>query len=156
MDLGLIGVWSGTLRNGERSAVVKACAELEDLGYGTIWFPGGQPDGYAEHVQALLDGTRHALVAPGIVNIWTHPAEGVAAQHHAFNTKHPGRYLLGLGVSHHHVVERAGMQYARPMQKMKEYLDSLDRAATPVPCDPVPVEFGAFSPPVSAQPCSST
>jgi probable F420-dependent oxidoreductase len=39
MDLGLIGVWSGALRGAERSAVLDAAAEIEDLGYGTIWFP---------------------------------------------------------------------------------------------------------------------
>ncbi|HEY0583636.1 MAG TPA: LLM class F420-dependent oxidoreductase, partial [Chloroflexota bacterium] len=73
MQLGTIGVWSGVLRNGERAAVLEAAAELEELGYGTIWFPAGPPDGLAEHIQAILDHTRHAVVATGIVNIWTHP-----------------------------------------------------------------------------------
>src|SRR3989441_8048333 len=31
MDLGMFGVWSGALRNGERSAVLEAAAELEEL-----------------------------------------------------------------------------------------------------------------------------
>ena len=42
MNLGSFGVWSGALRNGARAAVLDAAAELEQLGYGTIWFPGGQ------------------------------------------------------------------------------------------------------------------
>jgi probable F420-dependent oxidoreductase len=133
MDLGRIGVWSGALRNGERSAVLDAAAELEDLGYGTIWFPGGAHEGLAEHIESLLQRTRRVVVATGIVNIWTHPATEVAAEHHALTTAHPGRFLLGLGVSHQPVVERSGLTYERPLKKMASYLDELDAAPHPVP-----------------------
>ncbi len=135
MDLGLFGVWSGALRNGERAAVLDAAAELEELGYGTIWFPGGQHEGLAEHISSILQRTRRVVVATGIVNIWTHPAAEIAAEHHALTRAHPGRFLLGLGVSHQHVVERSGLRYQRPLQKMIAYLDELDAAPTPVPID---------------------
>jgi probable F420-dependent oxidoreductase len=133
MDLGSIGVWSGPLRNGERSAVLDASAELEDLGYGTIWFPAGAHEGLAEHIESILQRTRRIVVATGIVNIWTHPAAEIAAEHHALSTAHPGRFLLGLGVSHQGVVERSGLTYERPLQKMTSYLDALDAAPHPVP-----------------------
>src|SRR5712691_5389100 len=74
MDLGTIGVWSGALRNGERGAILDAAAELEDLGYGTIWFPGGGHEGLADHIMAILGRTKRVIVATGIVSIWTHPA----------------------------------------------------------------------------------
>src|SRR5205807_4444253 len=45
------------------------------------------------------------------------------------------RFLLGLGVSHQHVVERSGLHYQRPLQKMIAYLDELDAAPIPVPID---------------------
>jgi probable F420-dependent oxidoreductase len=135
MDLGLFGVWSSALRNGERAAILDAAAELEDLGYGTIWFPGGQHEGLAEHISSILQRTRRVVVATGIVNIWTHPAAEVAAEHLAITRAHPGRFLLGLGVSHQHVVERSGLHYQRPLQQMIAYLDELDSAATPVPID---------------------
>src|ERR671923_11204 len=133
MNLGAIGVWSGGLRSGERGAVTAAAQELEGLGYGTLWFPGGQPAGLADHIQAMLQATQRVVVATGIVNIWTHPAAEVAAEHHALQQAHPGRFLLGLGVSHQHVVERAGLSYQRPLQKMRAYLDELDAAPMPVP-----------------------
>jgi probable F420-dependent oxidoreductase len=135
MDLGLFGVWSGALRNGERTAVVDAAAELEELGYGTIWFPAAQHEGLADHIMSILQGTRRVVVATGIVNIWTHPAAEIAAEHHAITRAHPGRFLLGLGVSHQHVVDGSGWRYARPLQKMIAYLDELDSAPTPVPID---------------------
>jgi probable F420-dependent oxidoreductase len=135
MDLGLFGVWSGLLRNGERGAMLAAAAELEALGYGTIWFPGGQHQGLAEHISSLLEHTRRVVVATGIVNIWTHPAAEIAAEHHAITQAYPGRFLLGLGVSHQRVVEASGLRYERPLEKMIAYLDELDAAPTPVPVE---------------------
>jgi probable F420-dependent oxidoreductase len=135
MNLGTIGVWSGALRNGERSAILDASAELEDLGYGTIWFPGGAHEGLAEHILAILGSTRRVVVATGIVSIWTHPAAAIAAAHHAITQAHPGRFLLGVGISHRQVVEGSGLKYARPLAKLIEYLDELDAAPTPVPIE---------------------
>ena len=80
-----------------------------------------------------MQRTRRVVVATGIVNIWTHPAAEVAAEHHAITTAHPGRFLLGLGVSHQGVVERSGLTYERPLAKMAGYLDELDAAPNPVP-----------------------
>ena len=135
MNLGSVGVWSGLLRNGERSAILEAAAELEELGYGTLWMPGGQHQGLAEHLQALLERTRRAVVATGIVSIWTHPASAVAAMHNSLTQAYPGRFLLGIGISHQNVVENAGLQYAKPLQRLRSYLDELDAAPTPVPID---------------------
>src|SRR5947209_4107459 len=132
MQLGPIGVWSGALRNGEPGAMQAAAVELEELGYGTIWFPGGPPAGLAEHILGLLERTQRVVVATGIVNIWTHPADRIAAQHHTITQAYPGRFLLGIGVSHEGVVAASGLKYERPFQKMVEYLDALDTAQTPV------------------------
>ena len=110
-------------------------AELEQLGYGTIWFPGGGRAGLADHIASLLQATRRVTVATGIVNIWTHPAAEIAAEHQAIAQAHPGRFLLGLGISHQRVVEGAGLTYERPLQKMRSYLDELDAAPTPVPVE---------------------
>ena len=135
MDLGPFGVWSGALRSGERSAVLAAAAELEELGYGTIWFPAAQHEGLADHISSILQHTKRVVVATGIVNIWTHPAPEIAAEHHAITQAYPGRFLLGLGVSHRDVVERSGLHYEHPLRKMIAYLDELDSAPTPVPIE---------------------
>jgi probable F420-dependent oxidoreductase len=133
MELGPIGGWSGALRRGERQAVLEASAELEDMGYGTLWFPGAQHEGLADHIQAMLAATRKVVVATGIVSVWTHPALEIAAEHHAITRGYPDRFLLGLGISHQRVVEGAGLAYQKPLQKLRTYLDELDAAATPVP-----------------------
>ena len=134
MDLGSVGVWSATLRR-DRPEVREAVAELEQLGYGAIWFPGGPPAGLPETIQSLLESTRKTVVAPGIVSVWVHPAPDIAALHHRLTQAYPGRFLLGLGISHQPSVENAGIKYERPLRKLASYLDELDAAPTPVPID---------------------
>ncbi|MGH2363483.1 MAG: LLM class F420-dependent oxidoreductase [Chloroflexota bacterium] len=133
MDLGSIGVWSFALRNGDQAQICEAAVELEELGYGTIWFPGGRHEGLAELVNAILGATKRLVVATGIVSVWTNEASDIAADHAAIQKAHPGRFLLGLGVSHAMAVERSGLHYDKPLQKMVSYLDELDHAAQPVP-----------------------
>ena len=131
MELGRIGIW-GRHFWGERARVMEAAAELEELGYGALWFPNA-PSMF-ERARDLLDATRRVVIAPGIASIWTHTATDAAAAHNALTHAHPGRFLLGLGVSHAHVVDREEPgRYYRPLARMREYLDSLDAAPTPVP-----------------------
>jgi probable F420-dependent oxidoreductase len=81
----------------------------------------------------LLDATRRPVVATGILNVWMHEAGDVATGHAELTAAHPGRFLLGLGVSHAPAVERSNQQYRKPFSKMVESLDALDAATPPVP-----------------------
>ena len=131
MELGPIGIWSSQLW-GERATVMEAAAELEALGYGALWFPNRAA--MFERARDLLDATSRVVVATGIASIWMHSAAEVAAAHHSIREAHPGRFLLGLGVSHAHLVDRNEPgRYSRPLEKMREYLDRLGAAPTPVP-----------------------
>lgn len=47
--------------------------------------------------------------------------------------RHPGRMLLGLGSSHAPLVEATDRRYLRPFSAMRDYLDALDAAPSPVP-----------------------
>jgi probable F420-dependent oxidoreductase len=126
--LGRIGIWSNKLRYHEdRAAVADAAAELDELGYGTLWLPdvGGDVLGDCEHV---LDATRRVAVATGILNIWMHEAPAIAAGIAALDERHPDRFLLGLGASHATLVAA----YERPYSSMVSYLDALDVASPTV------------------------
>ncbi len=130
-QLGRIGIWSSAFW-AEREDAQRAARELERLGYGTLWFPNRAS--IFDRARDLLDATSRVVVAPGIASIWMHPAEQVAAAHHRLTQAHPQRFLLGLGVSHEHLVnsQQAG-RYTRPVEHMLAYLDALDSAPTPVP-----------------------
>jgi probable F420-dependent oxidoreductase len=131
MQLGRIGIWS-SLFWGDRGAAKEAAAQLEQLGYGALWFPNRSA--LFELAGELLEATQRIVIAPGIASIWTHPADEVTKAHHTLAQTYPNRFLLGLGVSHAHLVNRkAPGRYDRPFERMREYLDSLDAAPTPVP-----------------------
>jgi probable F420-dependent oxidoreductase len=130
---GEIGIWSGWLRDADPGEAAEAAAELEEIGYGTIWLPGRGPEGIEERVRLLLGSTKRITVATGILSIWAHPAEPTAALHARIVSEFPDRFLLGIGVSHAPLVERAGQDYRRPLSAMIAYLDALDAAVEPVP-----------------------
>jgi probable F420-dependent oxidoreductase len=130
------GIWSSALRYGDASEAAEAAAELEELGYRALWIPDVGGDVFGP-IANLLAATRTATVATGILNIWLHPATETAAQHAALTEEHGERFLVGLGVSHAHLIDRvldAGT-YRRPLAQMRAYLDDLDRADPPLPAE---------------------
>ena len=54
----------------------------------------------------VLDATERVVVATGILNLWMHEPADVADGHHTLTTAHPGRFLLGIGVSHASLIDR--------------------------------------------------
>ena len=134
MDLHGTGVWSGALRYGDRPAVLDAAAELEGLGYSALWVPGGVGGDVFGDCRALLDATERVTVATGILNLWMHEPAEVATGHAALTAAYPGRFLLGVGVSHSALVDRDEEgRYQKPIAVTKSYLDALDAADPPVP-----------------------
>lgn len=133
ITLGRFGIWSGQLRFGDAAEAGEAAAELEDLGFDALWIPGGIGGAVFDDCERLLAATEHVVVATGIVNIWMHTPDEAAAGHARLTAGFPGRFLLGLGVSHGPLLERTGRTYERPLQVMREYLDALDAARPPVP-----------------------
>ena len=133
MELGRVGIWSGQLRRADPSAISEAAAEIDELGFGAIWVPGGHGGDVFGDVARLLAATTRSTVATGILNVWMHTPEEAAAGHAALTGEYPGRFLLGLGVSHEPPVTSSGQVYERPLAKMRGYLDALDDASPAVP-----------------------
>lgn len=136
MPLGPLGVWSRQLREADPAEIADAAAELEELGFGAIWIPGGIEPNEAVFADAarLLDATSHIVVATGIVNMWLHSPEALTASYRRLEQAHPGRFLLGVGISHRQLVDRvAPGLYDRPLAAMERYLDELDEQPRPIP-----------------------
>jgi probable F420-dependent oxidoreductase len=126
-----VGVWSPSLRrHPDRAEAADAAAELEQLGYSALWFPGGDAHGAFDAAGELLRATTSVMVATGILSIWLEEPERVAAERAQLHDAYDGRFLLGLGVSHAPAVGTD--RYKRPLAKMRSYLESLDVAAPPV------------------------
>ena len=125
--VGRYGIWSFGLRSEDPAGLTEraeAAAELEELGFGALWL-GGSPG--LRHAVPLVEATSRLVVATGIQSIWDYEAAETASGYAELEATHPGRFLLGLGVSHAGFAER----YRRPYASMVEYLDVLDAAGQP-------------------------
>ena len=109
MHLQRIGIWAHELRLGEESVRREAATLLEELGYGTLWFPGSGGDDSLACARVLLDATERVAVATGITNIWTENPVEVAAEHADLAKTYDHRFVLGLGISHRHFVNSLGV-----------------------------------------------
>lgn len=123
--IGKLGIWSLELRFGDGAQAAEAAAELDELGYGALWIPGGIDDAVLGSVAALHKATRKATIATGILNIWRHEPADVAAWFAALSPELQARTLLGLGVSHGPII---GEQWGKPLEVTRKFLDGLDAA----------------------------
>jgi probable F420-dependent oxidoreductase len=146
--MGRVGVWNATL-SGESAAFEReAAAEIESLGFGTLWV-GESPQGKAALVHAgiLLAATERMMIGTGIANIWARDATDAANGANALAEAYDGRFLLGLGVSHAPLVSARGHDYGKPVSAMRAYLDAMDAAqyGGPLP-QPAPRVLAALRP----------
>jgi probable F420-dependent oxidoreductase len=128
MELSGVGLWTSALRGLEPDQRPEVVREVEALGYSAVWFPGGRPESAFTHAHDLLAASERLVAATGIISVWSAGPEMVVEANRILRADHPGRFLLGLGISHPEGVNRqAPGTYQRPMQVMTDYLDALDR-----------------------------
>jgi probable F420-dependent oxidoreductase len=129
VQLGAIGIWTAGLDAFPAARVQEAAAELEELGFGALWF--GEAFGREALTTAglLLAGTKRIVIATGIANIYGRDPVAMAGAQKTLAEAYPDRFLLGLGVSHIPLVEKLrGHRYDKPVATMRAYLDAMDQA----------------------------
>ena len=129
MQLGAFGVWTFQLDILPAARMQETAAELEELGYGALWF--GEAIGREALTKAglLLAGTKGIVIATGIANIYGRDPVTMAAGQKTLFEAYPNRFLLGLGVSHVPLVEKVrGHSYDKPVPTMRAYLEAMDQA----------------------------
>jgi probable F420-dependent oxidoreductase len=113
--------------------------QIEAAGFTSVWYPGvNSPEDLAA-LEPALAATERLVLGTGIASVWTWQAAELAAAAERLETLYPGRFILGLGVSHAPAVEATGQAYVRPYTKMVQFLDEL-------PVLPVPVVLAALGP----------
>src|SRR3990172_4207533 len=113
--IGRVGVW--TFRLDEMTSVEArgVARRFEEMGAGALWIPESvvSKEVFA-HSTLLLSWTERLPVAPGIANIWARDPVAMANGARTLAEAFPGRFVLGLGVSHEPAVRRPGGGYERP------------------------------------------
>jgi probable F420-dependent oxidoreductase len=147
--MGRVGVWSFALQRLAAADESAAARELEGLGLSAIWIPEslGSKDVMA-HAAILLQATERVPFASGIANIYARDPMAMANGAKALGEAFPGRFVLGIGVSHAPSVETRGSAYGKPIETMRTYLDAMAAAqyAAPEPDPPVPLVLAALGP----------
>jgi probable F420-dependent oxidoreductase len=122
IDLGQTGVWGhldslavGDLRHYAR--------RVEELGFGTLWVP----ETVGRHpftLLGLLAAETSALnLGTSIVGIYGHDAQATRMAALTLTEASGGRFVLGLGVSHPHLVTKLrGHEFGRPVSAMRDFL----------------------------------
>lgn len=148
MDLGRVGVWSGRMGSMPATGVRESVRAVEDLGYRTVWYPESAAKEAFSLAGILLAAAETTIVAPGIANIWARDPMAMINGARTLAEAYPGRFLLGIGVSHAPSVEHRGGRYTRPLTTMRDYLDAMETAAYrgPQPPEEPPVVLAALGP----------
>lgn len=143
MELGPIGIWTSTLDSLPIPEAQAAVAELDSLGYAAVWFPEAFGRDALIASTLYLAGSDRIVVATGVASLWARDAMAMAAAHKTITSAYPDRFLLGIGVSHHAVVNGfRGHVYEKPLSTMRAYLEAMDASvfrAAPLPAEPVRV-----------------
>lgn len=139
-----VGVWTFAFDGQPAGRVREAAAEIEELGYGAIWYGEGLGRDTVSQAWLLLSATQRLTVASGIANVALRDPLATAAAERAIGEAYPGRYVLGLGGHRVDDTVRKFDGYPMPalgnaVRTMSAYLDAMNTvpAHSPV-ADPAP------------------
>ena len=146
MPLGKLGVWS-FIDNLSAPDAAAFAQQLEDWGYGALWLPeavGREPFSIISYMAAK---TSRLVFATGIANIYARDAMTSKAILQTVGELAPGRFVMGLGVSHAPLVsDIRGHEYRKPVSTMRAYLEAMESALYmgPEPTTQAPVVLAAL------------
>lgn len=129
VDIGRVGVWYGMIDSLATPDAQRAAQVVEELGFGALWLAEAVGRDPFVSASVLLSATEKLVLATGIANIYARDPMTMNAGQKTLAEAYPGRFLLGLGVSHGHLV--AGVRkhdYSKPYSYMVDYLDRMDSA----------------------------
>jgi F420-dependent oxidoreductase-like protein len=102
----------------------------DEAGLATVWVPQ-IPDEFDALTAAAVVGAETTRIEAGTAVVPVQPRHPVALAQQALSVQAicGGRLALGLGVSHHWIIdEMLGLPYERPARTMRAHLDVLDQA----------------------------
>jgi len=128
MDLGKIGVWAW-LDHLSANEAAEFAQRAESWGYSALWIPEAVGRDPFALIGYLAARTERLILATGIANIYARDPMATKAIWKTVSELAPDRFILGLGVSHQHLVQKQrGHDYGKPLTTMRNYLEAMDKA----------------------------
>lgn len=129
IDIGTYGIWTNLLDLQPTPAVREAVARLDAMGWGALWRPEATGRDPLVSAAVYLEACDRMAVATGIAQTYARHPLTMSAGVKTLDEAYPGRFLLGLGVSHAPMIETVrGLDYSTPLADMSRYLDDMDAA----------------------------
>jgi len=129
VDVGRVGVWYGGIDALPNAEAQRAAQVVEELGYGALWVAEAVGRDPFVSSALLLSATERLVIATGIANIYARDPMTMVAGQKTLAEAFPGRFLLGMGVSHAHLVSNLRRHdYSKPYSYMADYLSRMDEA----------------------------
>jgi probable F420-dependent oxidoreductase len=124
--LGPIGVW-GHLASLSANDLRPFVGRVADLGYGTLWVGEATARDPFSQLAAVAAVSGSMTLATSIINIFGRDAMASKMGAMTLHELTGGRFALGLGVSHVHLVQKLrGHTYERPLSTMRDYLEAYE------------------------------
>ena len=134
VDLGRIGIWYGGIDALATPDARRAAQVVEELGFGALWVAEAVGRDPFVSSAVLLSATNTLKLATGIANIYARDPMTMVAGQKTLAEAYPGRFLLGLGVSHAHLVSNVRKHdYSKPYSYMVDYLARMDESMFAAP-----------------------
>jgi probable F420-dependent oxidoreductase len=126
---GTVGIWTTTLESVAPSRIGDLTDNVEAGGFAALWAPEAYGREAMTGAQLLLEASSTLVVGTGIASIYARDAMATAAASKTLVERSNSRFVLGLGVSHRPLVERARQgSYDPPIGAMTRYLDAMGTA----------------------------
>lgn len=146
--LGKLGVW--TFFDGMQApAAAETAKRIESWGYSALWLPEAVGRDPFVTITYLAARTERIVFATGIANIYARDAMTMNTLRVTTGEMTGGRFALGIGVSHGHLVAGVrGHAYGKPVATMRAYLDAMAKGLymAPKPAAEPPILLAALRP----------
>ncbi len=146
--IGRLGVWTW-LDTFSAADAAAAARRIEELGYSMLWVPEAVGRDPFALVSFLAPQTSRLVFATGIANLYARDAMTMNTLRQTVGDLTGGRFVLGIGVSHAHLVKGVrGHDYGKPVATMRAYLDAMAKGLymAPKAASEPPIVLAALRP----------
>ncbi len=124
--LGRVGAWTFNFDRRAPDALTGDIRTIEAMGFPVLWIPeGGGSNDVLTNLGWGLASSERLTMASGIANITARQPEVLARGAAFLEEAYPDRLVLGIGVGHEYTTERRSVDWSRPLERTRAYVEAM-------------------------------